>query len=325
MVVEPKVITRASNNLYLYDFDNDGMPIARTKTHIPIKTIDELYLLKKCFIDTETLYFLSQNNVIVHFFNRGQTYFGNFFPSSKNSVNKSGFVLLQQVRAFESAEHRLYLAKQITLGHTKNAVNTLHKNNAAYDLSQIQKRIESSQSIHELMGIEGAFKKEYYIIWNQIIKNQKSFKFVQRSKRPPADNLNVLISYLNSRVYNIVLCEIYKTELDPRVSFLHEPNYRNLSLHLDVAEIFKPILADRTIFYLLNKKMLNSEHFVREKGMCTIAKSGIQIIEKELARRLAEVKIINKMKVNFRFIIYKEVNKIKRSIVEHDVYEPYDG
>jgi len=322
-ILENKMIKRKSNNLDLYDVDSKGVAIDYTRKHIPIKTIDELYILKKCYIDSETLAFLADNNVVVHFNSRNQRYVGSFFPSGKNSVNKSGFCLLQQVRAFDDKKHRLYIAKQITKGHILNMANNLKSYKIEHNLKIKMQQLEVCEDIQELMGVEGSAKKEYFENWNKIIKNQKSFKFVARSKRPPADKINVLISYLNSRIYTICLCEIYKTELDPRIGFLHEPNYRSLSLHLDIAEIFKPLIGDRIIFKLLNKNMIKDSSFEKENGLWKLTKDGIKTIELEIISKLSSIRYVNDMKLNYRYVILKEINNLKRSIIEYCDYEPY--
>ena len=95
-------------------------------------------------------------------------------------------------------------------------------------------------------------------------------------KRPPADKINSFISYVNTRIYNICLSEIYKTELDPRIGFLHEPNYRALSLHLDLAEIFKPILGDTLIFNMLNKKEITAKDFQTDAGRIKFSNDAVQ-------------------------------------------------
>lgn len=318
-----KLIKRQNNNLDLYSLDNNEQPILGDRIYIPIKAIDELYIYKKCIIDTETLAFLADNNIVVHFHSRNQRHIGNFFPNSNAGVNKSGFVFLQQCRAFDNDNQRMYLAKQITRGHFQNMLSNLKYYKIDNSLTEKIGSIDAQSTISELMGLEGSAKKEYYECWNKIIKNQKSFKFTKRSKRPPADKINVLISYLNSRVYNTVLCEIYKTELDPRISFLHEPNYKNISLHLDIAEIFKPIIADKIIFKLLNKNMIKDSDFQKENGLWTLTQNGRKIIEIEIIKKLSTIKSINNMELNMRHIILKEANKIKRCILEYCDYVPY--
>jgi len=103
------------------------------------------------------------------------------------------------------------------------------------------------------MALEGNARARYYESFNQII-NEKDFQYHSRSKRPPEDPLNAVISFGNTLVYMKVLTEIYKTHLDPRIGFLHATNFRRFTLNLDIAEIFKPILADRVLFSLIGKK-----------------------------------------------------------------------
>ncbi len=322
-IMENKYIKRKSNNLELYNVDKNGIPIAYSRTSVPIKTIDELYILKKSYIDSETIAYLADNNIVIHFNSRNQRYVGSFYPSGKNSVNKSGFVLLQQARAFDDEKHRLYIAKQITFGHFKNMLNNLKFYKIKNKVEEKIESLKNCKSINEIMGVEGSAKKEYYENWNKIINNQKSFKFVTRTRRPPADKINVLISYLNSRIYSICLSEIYKTELDPRIGFLHEPNRRSLSLHLDIAEIFKPLIGDRVIFKLLNRNIIKDSHFEKDGILWKLTKDGIKIIELEIISKLSSIRYINDMKLNYRYIILKEINNLKRSIVEYTEYIPY--
>ena len=97
-----------------------------------------------------------------------------------------------------------------------------------------------------------------------------------RSKRPPQNRLNALISFLNSLCYVTTLAQIYKTHLDPRIGFLHETNFRRFSLNLDIAEIFKPIKVikddyDSVIFYTWRSERYTSREVVgKEKGSSEI-------------------------------------------------------
>ncbi len=314
-------LRRQDNNIYFDRFDENG-EVIKTKI-IPINAIDEIYVLAKVELDSYTLSFLADNNILLHFFSPYQSFRGNFFPNTPNSVNKSGFVLLQQLRAFDDEKHRLYIAKQITKGQIINGVYNCTKRGVEFDDKIYLDRLDKAKDIQEVMAIEGSFKKNYYQAWNKIIKNQRSFKFVIRTKRPPADKINALISYINTRIYNVVLSEIYKTELDPRIGFLHEPNYRSLSLHLDIAEIFKPIIADNLIFTLLNKEQITPKSFVSNAGRLRFANEAIQTIEIEMINKLTSQITINKQRLTWRQVIRREVNHLKRNICEYSDYEPF--
>jgi len=314
-------LRRQDNNLYFDTYDDEDNILSSKP--LPIKAIDEIYLLGKIDIDSYSMAFIAHNNILLHFFSPYQAFRGNFFPSTSNSVNKSGFVLLQQLRAFDDEVHRLYIAKQITKGHFINGSNNCKRYKVEFVLEPYIKSLNLAKSIGEVMAAEGAFQKNYYQSWNKIITNQRSFKFTTRSKHPPTDKINSLISYLNTRVYNITLSEIYKTELDPRIGFLHEPNYRSLSLHLDIAEIFKPIIADNIIFTMLNKKEITTKDFKTDSGRIRFTNEGIKKIEMKVIKKMTEQTLIGEQKLTWRQLIRREVNQLKKCIVETKEYEPY--
>lgn len=314
-------LRRQDNNLYFDRYDEDS-EVTGTKI-LPINAIDEIYLLAKVDLDSFTMAFIANNNILLHFFSAYHSFRGNFFPNTSNSVNKSGFVLLQQLRAFDDKKHRLYIAKQITKGHILNGASNCKRYGVDFVVDEYLSSLEGAKNIAEVMASEGAFKKNYYQTWNKIIKNQRSFKFTTRSKRPPTDKLNSFISYVNTRVYNIVLSEIYKTELDPRIGFLHEPNYRSLSLHLDIAEIFKPIIGDNLIFTMLNKNEITAKDFKTDSGRIRFTNEAIKKIEIKMISKLTEQTTIGKQRLTWRQMIRKEVNQLKKTVCEFVEYEPF--
>jgi len=314
-------LRRADNNLYFDKYGEEG-DVITTKT-LPINALDEIYILAKVDIDSYTMAFVAHNNILLHFFSAYGAFRGNFFPSTSNSVNKSGFVLLQQLRAFDDAKHRLYIAREITRGQILNGVNNAKRYKVEFDASPYIDSLEKATTINEVMAAEGAFKKNYYQAWNSIISNQRSFKFTTRSKRPPTDKINSFISYVNTRIYNIVLSEIYKTELDPRIGFLHEPNYRALSLHLDIAEIFKPIIGDNIIFTMLNKKEITAKDFKTDSGRIRFGNEAIKKIELKIIQKMTQQITIGNQQLTWRQVIRREVNQLKKSIVEFAEYKVF--
>lgn len=314
-------LRRQDNNLYFDRYDEEDNAMG-TKI-LPINAIDEIYVLAKVDIDSYTIAFLAHNNILLHFFSAYGSFRGNFFPNTSNSVNKSGFVLLQQLRAFDDPIHRLYLAREITRGHIFNGANNCKRYKVAFDVASFIASLDGAKTINEIMASEGAFKKNYYQAWNNIIKNQRSFKFTVRSKQPPTDKINSFISYINTRIYNVVLSEIYKTELDPRIGFLHEPNYRSLSLHLDIAEIFKPILGDNIIFMMLNKNEITADDFKIDSGRIRFTNEAIKKIELKIIQKMTEQITINNQQLTWRQVIRKEVNRIKKSVCETAEYQAF--
>ena len=314
-------LKREDNNLRFFKYDeNDNVIDSKP---LKINAIDEIYILGKIDLDSYTMAFIADNNILLHIFSPFQSFRGNFFPSTSNSVNKSGFVLLHQLRAFDDPKHRLYLAKQITKGHFINGANNCKKYSVEFDTDKYLANLDKATTINEIMASEGAFNKNYFQAWNSIIKNQRSFKFIKRSKRPPTDKINCLISYVNTRIYNIVLSEIYKTELDPRIGFLHEPNYKALSLHLDIAEIFKPIIGDNIIFTMLNQQEITAKDFKTDNGRIRFTNEAIKKIELKIITKMTEQTTLTTQRLTWRQVIRREVNQIKRSVCETSEYQAF--
>ena len=320
-ILSPGRLYRQDNNIYFEKFDETGVALA--SKILPINAIDEIYLLAKVQIDTYTIAFLADNNVLLHIFSPYQSFRGNFYPNTPNSVNKSGFVLLCQLRSFDDPIKRAYIAREITRAHIINDAVNCKRHGVKFDVQPHLKALDAATNVPAIMAVEGAFQKLYYEKWNEIIADQRSFKFTVRSKRPPADKINSFISYVNTRIYNICLSEIYKTELDPRIGFLHEPNYRALSLHLDLAEIFKPILGDTLIFNMLNKKEITAKDFQTDAGRIKFSNDAVQKIELKMISRLCETLTVGGRELTWRQVIRREANKLKKCICEDAPYEGF--
>ncbi len=127
--------------------------------------------------------------------------------------------------------------------------------------------MNEAQDINHLMLLEARNREIYYSCYNSIIKHA-DFQFTKRSRRPPLDPLNSMISFGNALLYRLIAKEIYKSQLDIRISFLHSSLWRNENLNLDLAEIFKPIIIDRLIFTLINKRMIDATMHLTD---CTTA------------------------------------------------------
>ena len=199
-----------------------------------------------------------------------------------------------------------------------------HKVDESY-INSIEKErvsINNASGIEELMGAEGRGRKVYYSAMNSFL--EEDFKFNKREKRPPKDPINALISFGNSMMYTTVLGEIYKTQLDPTISYLHQPSTKRFSLSLDIAEIFKPLIVDSVIFSLINKKMITVKDFDIENEICYLNEAGRKKFIREYENKLNQT--INhrtlKRKVSYRYLIRLECYKLIKLMVEGIEYKP---
>jgi CRISPR-associated protein Cas1 len=173
------------------------------------------------------------------------------------------------------------------------------------------------------MGIEGNIKERYYRSFNTIIDQEINFK--KRVKRPPDNMINTLISYCNAMVYTTVLGEIYKTQLSPVVNYLHEPSHSRFSLSLDLAEIFKPLLADRIIFAMLNRNQITKADFEQEINFLYLKDKGQKKIIKEYDSTLERTVKHKKLKrhVSYKHLIRLELYKLVKHLLGEKEYKPF--
>lgn len=139
------------------------------------------------------------------------------------------------------------------------------------------------------------------------------------------NEINTLISFVNSLIYTTVLSEIYKTQLNPTISYLHEPGVRRFSLSLDIAEIFKPLLGDRLIFSMLNRGQITKKDFTEGLNYMHLTKEGSRKIAREMNERLAKTirhKTLQK-DVSYRYLIRLECYKLIKDLTEEKPYEPF--
>ena len=191
-------------------------------------------------------------------------------------------------------------------------------------ITDLLERIEDNMSVEALMAIEGNIREAYYSAFNTII-DKDEFVFKGRNRRPPRDRINALISFGNTIAYTACLSEIYKTHLDPRIAYLHTTNFRRFSLNLDIAEIFKPILVDRIIFYLLARKMLRANHFEAKAGGILLNDTGRQVFITEWENRLRTTIKHRQIgrQVSYRRLIRLELYKLEKHLMGEKEYVPY--
>lgn len=312
-------LKRKQNTLYLENKDG--------KTPIPVTNVDALYVFGELDMNTKLLIFISQNKIPIHYFNYYGFYSGTFYP--REYLN-SGFLVVKQVKNYLEEDNRLKIAKEIINVSIHNILkNLLHYKKQGKKVDRVISEIESEQNnlnniknIPELMGIEGRVRDKYYQSFNEILKS--GFEFEKRIKRPPDNMINCLISFGNSMLYTTTLSGIYRTQLNPTISYLHEPSERRFSLSLDISEIFKPIIVDKVIFKLINNQMIKPKHFMEKLNYCYLNEDGRRLFISEYDERL---KTTIKHKELRRNVSYKRLIRLEcYKLIKHLIGEKeYNG
>ena len=150
--------------------------------------------------------------------------------------------------------------------------------------------IRQCETKDQLRGYEGEAAKLYFRVFDEMILQQKKdFFFEKRSKRPPMDRVNALLSFTYTLLTHMVRSGLETVGLDPYVGYLHTERPGRVSLALDLMEELRPVLADRFVLSLINRKMLNGKDFkIKENGAVLMTEDARKMILTEWQNRKKE-------------------------------------
>ena len=346
---QEKVTVESDPSLYLEDemetyglnpFDDTLLNTVGRRV-IPINNIDSFFVFGEVSFNSKFLNFLTRNRIPMHLFNYYGFYSGSYYPREHLL---SGYVVVHQVKHYSAKKKRMELAREFIGAAAGNIVRNLKYYTADsrqgalgheslellfHTITQIESLlagIVDAPDIPELMGIEGNIRKVYYQVWQHLLRSaDPAFSFSERVKRPPDNAVNALVSFGNSLMYSACLTEIYRTQLNPTVSFLHEPSERRFSLALDLAEIFKPMFIDRMIFKLVNTREIQAKHFTSALNFCHLNDAGRKIVVKEFEDRMRTTIKHRGLgrNVSYRRLIRLECYKLIKHLIGEEPYRAF--
>jgi CRISPR-associated protein Cas1 len=321
----PGRLSRQDNTLKFTPVDEAGLE--GLPRFLPIEQVSDLYVFGGLDANSSLYNFLGKHSVNVHFFDYYEHYTGSFMA---REYLLAGKMQVEQTKHYLSEKKRLIVARKFVEGAAFNILKNLryyHNRQKALDEAILSVEtyaagIATSTDIPALMGIEGNIRQAYYAAFDTIVPE---FVMQGRSKRPPQNEVNALISFGNMLCYTLCLGMIYHTQLNPTISFLHEPGTRRYSLALDLAEIFKPLLIDRTIFKLLNKREIQPKDFSTDMNSCVLKEGGRKTFVKAFEERINETIQHRTLKrsVSYKHLVKLECYKLSKHVLNIEEYQPF--
>lgn len=290
------------------------------KKHVPVESVRAIIVLGNLSLKGGVIPFLAEKEIPVQFHSQ----YGHYQNTLQNiDKNMNGHVLKEQSRYTLSKEKRLELAKKFTRGGIKNLSKNLKRKELEGTEKKDLRHLSNAKKINEIMSIEGRFRKEYYSKIDTTLP--ENFRVEKRSYNPPKNRMNALISFGNSLIYSAIMSEIYHTQLHPAISYLHEPYRQRYSLALDISEIFKPILVDRVIHKLVNRKEIQLDDFQEPLENFYLKESARDVFVKKFDEKLDSTLHHSRLNrnVSYRRLLRLEAYKIQKHVLKDEEYTPY--
>lgn len=300
------------------------------KSVIPTAVTERINIFSSVILDSKFLECAMKAGIYINVFGNDYSFIGRFVPSTPFKDQR---LIFEQLSAYNNEPQRLKIAKEFDLASTHNLrLNIRYYNkqnptpiyNQALDvINKLYKKMKDCTDYDELLLTEAKIREAYYGCYDSFIRN-KQFSFLSRSRKPPMNEVNSLLSFGNTVLYNFIATEIYKSSLDIRIGYLHATNKREESLSLDIAEIFKPLIVDRTVFTLINRNVITPANFeIAENGGVYLKEDGRRIFLRAFYYKMSSTQMIKGRPYSYSMLISEEIRKLTRRFRAEEPYKAF--
>lgn len=289
-----------SQGTYLHK-RNDTLIIEKDKkvlVQLPIFAIADIFCFGNVLVSPFLLGFCGENNVNVSFFSEKGRYLGRFHGIQSGNVllrklqyayisNKTLNIVRNVIAAKVQSQKRVLQRYIRNYGKNENIQNVINK------IDFYILKLKHSESKDEIRGIEGECASLYFSVFSLMINDNTNLRFNKRTRRPPLDEVNALLSLGYSILGNEIAGALQSVGLDPQVGFMHTDRAGRDSLAQDLLEEFRAWWVDRLVLTLINRHQITKKHFFSElSGACFLTDEGRKIFFEYYQKRKLE-KIIH--------------------------------
>lgn len=260
---------------------------------LPIHNIEGIVVMNQLTITPALMEMCSENKIHISFI----SFTGKFLVKIQNPIHGNVRLRRKQYRVADSKADSLLLAKNFVTGKVYNCrcvlqrllrdhsekIETEKIDQVIRALNRTLRVIEKAPDLQKLLGIEGEAAKYYYSIFGSLITNPDTlFCFNGRSRRPPLDEINAMLSFFYTLLAHDVEAALETVGLDPQVGFYHQERPGRSSLALDIMEELRPYIVDRFVVTLINNRQVNINDFVKKENEAVL-------IEPEARKKLLNI------------------------------------
>jgi len=244
----------------------------KTRAQFPIHLLEGIVCLGRIGVSPGLLDLCGRSGVPLSLLTTG----GRFIARIQGPTTGNVLLRRAQYRAADDGERSATVARSVVIGKVSNCRNVLMRaardrpedvsaatlSRAANDLSGILQTLQPPRSLDVVRGYEGEAAAAYFAVFDHLIALQKDgFRFEKRSRRPPLDPVNALLSFIYTLLLHDCVGAAEAVGLDPAVGFLHRDRPGRPGLALDLMEELRPILADRLVLSLINRRQIAADGF----------------------------------------------------------------
>jgi len=257
----------------------------QVRVRVPLLHLAGLVVLSPAWVSPDAMHALVEQGAGVSFLSPT----GKFLARVEGLPGGSVHVRRAQFRAAESADRSLDISRSMVGGKVCNARTLLQRDAreadgerevllsaAVEELLRRLREVERADNLDSLRGVEGLAARQYWEVFDALVKKQREgFRFGGRSRRPPGDRINALLSFGYALLMHDCVTGCGVAGLDPAVGFLHEDRPGRLSLALDLMEELRVPVVDRLVLALINREQLRASDLVEDPvGGWSLTKEG---------------------------------------------------
>jgi CRISPR-associated endonuclease Cas1 len=287
-------IRKRGENLIVESGEDPDHPETRS---VRLVDVSQVVLMGNVYITTPTLHELMRREIPVSWYSWG----GWFLGHTQGMGHKNVELRTAQYRASFDPAFCLRLAKALIRAKIQNARTFLRRNWRADDspdeilqlLKEDRDRVARAGSLETLLGIEGTAARRYFSRFDALIRKNADdedfpFDFDKRSRRPPTDPVNALLSFAYAVLTRAWTVTVATVGLDAYRGFYHQPRYGRPALALDLMESFRPLIADSSVIQALNNGEVRPDDFVEVAGSVALKPAGRKRFLGVIERRLSQ-------------------------------------
>lgn len=265
----------------------DGEIATRTR----LIDVSQLCVFGNVQVTTQTLHELFRRDIPTFWFS-----YGGWLRGTGNTLS-TGHVALRRRQVTVAQEDALAIASSMIAGKIRNTRTLLMRNARPRPVAAIQRlkqaavTAQGSSSVEELLGVEGAAARTYWSAFASMLKPDHDeitdFDMQGRNRRPPLDPVNCLLGYAYSLLTKDCVATLTSVGLDPCVGVLHAERYGRPALALDLAEEFRPLIAESVVIGAVNNGEVRASDFVSRAQGVSLTRNGRRTMTAAYERRLA--------------------------------------